>query len=46
LDVNLEGTRVSVWTNAMVRKAIKQDTKENGSFGAPPAGFSLFFAKI
>jgi hypothetical protein len=42
LDVNPEGTRVSVWTNEMVRKAIKQDTKENGSFGALPVSFSLF----
>ncbi|KAK1669076.1 hypothetical protein QYE76_057235 [Lolium multiflorum] len=36
LDINPEGTRVSVWTNEMVRKAIKQDMKENGSFGALP----------
>ncbi|KAM0854454.1 hypothetical protein ACQ4PT_050427 [Festuca glaucescens] len=36
LEVSPEGTRVSVWTNAMVTKVIKQDTQENGSFGAAP----------
>jgi hypothetical protein len=34
IEISEEGTRVSVWTNAMVRKAINEDTKPDGSFGA------------
>lgn len=33
VEVSEEGTRVSVWTNAMVKKAILQDTWSNGRFG-------------
>jgi hypothetical protein len=33
-EISDEGTRVSVWTNAMVRKATQQDIKPDGSFGA------------
>ncbi|KAM0887850.1 hypothetical protein ACQ4PT_028729 [Festuca glaucescens] len=34
IEISQEGTRVSVWTNAMVRKAISEDTKPDGTFGA------------
>lgn len=33
INVRREGTRVSAWTNAMVKKAISQDRKSDGSFG-------------
>ncbi|KAM0871246.1 hypothetical protein ACQ4PT_039494 [Festuca glaucescens] len=33
IEISEEGTRVSVWTNAMVRKAINEDTKPDGTFG-------------
>ncbi|KAM0860371.1 hypothetical protein ACQ4PT_046598 [Festuca glaucescens] len=36
MDISAEGTRVSVWTNAMVRKAIMLDTADDGSFGNAP----------
>lgn len=36
MHISAEGTRVSVWTNAMVRKAIKQDTRSDGTFGGAP----------
>jgi hypothetical protein len=50
IEISQEGTRVSVWTNAMVRKAIKEDTKPDGTFGAAsvriasfsPFSFNLF----
>ena len=41
IKISDQGTRVSVWTNAMVRKAIQQDTNTDGSFGAAPV--SSFF---
>jgi hypothetical protein len=36
MDIPEEGVRVSVWTNKMVREAVKQDTKSDGTFGAAP----------
>jgi hypothetical protein len=36
MDLPEEGVRVSVWTNKMVREALKQDTKSDGTFGAAP----------
>ncbi|KAM0849540.1 hypothetical protein ACQ4PT_053660 [Festuca glaucescens] len=36
IDVSEEGTRVAAWTNAMVRKAIMQDTWSDGRFGKAP----------
>jgi hypothetical protein len=34
MDIPEEGVRVSVWTNKMVREALKQETKSDGTFGA------------
>jgi hypothetical protein len=36
MEISDKGTRVSVWTNAMVRRAIRQDTGIDGRFGAAP----------
>lgn len=36
VDISDEGTRVSIWTNAMVKKAISQDTGSDGRFGMAP----------
>ena len=47
MQVSIEGTRVSVWTNAMVKKAVLLDTKPDGTFGAAPVSVYLvtfFFA--
>lgn len=33
MAISDEGTRVSLWTNAMVRKAINHDTASDGCFG-------------
>ena len=42
IEINQEGTRVSVWTNAMVTKAIIQDTNNNGTFGKAPVSAKSF----
>jgi hypothetical protein len=45
INVSSEGTHVSVWTNALVKKAIKQDRGSNGLFGmAPVMSFVLVFS--
>ena len=48
MQVSPDGTRVSVWTNAMVKKAILQDTNPDGTFGAAPVSvylvYIIFFA--
>lgn len=36
VDISDEGTRVSVWTNALIREAVRQDTWSDGTFGAAP----------
>jgi hypothetical protein len=36
MDVSPIGTRVSVWTNSLVRKAMQQDMDNNGFFGMAP----------
>lgn len=36
MDVTQKGTRVSVWTNEMVKITILQDTQADGSFGKAP----------
>jgi len=33
MHINEQGTRVSVWTDAMVKKYIQQDTGSDGCFG-------------
>jgi hypothetical protein len=36
MDISDEGTRVSVWRNAMIKKAIMHDTTDDGSFDIAP----------
>jgi hypothetical protein len=36
MDVSPIGTRVSVWTNSLVKKAMQQDMDSNGFFGMAP----------
>ena len=42
IDVSDGGTRVSVWTNALVKKAIIQDMLDDGSFGRAPVMAFIF----
>ena len=36
IEVNQDGTRVTVWTNAMVKNAIIQDRRSDETFGKVP----------
>jgi hypothetical protein len=36
MEISDKGTHVSVWKNAMVRRAIRQNTGIDGCFGAAP----------
>jgi hypothetical protein len=39
MEISDEEPRVAVWMNSMIREAVRQDTRSDGSFGAAPVGF-------
>ena len=43
MEIDQDGIRVTVWTNEMVREAIKQDTFSDGTFGRAQVCPYLFF---
>jgi hypothetical protein len=43
LDVPIDGTRICIWTNKMVRLIADLDTNSDGTFGKLPVRFSYIY---